>query len=125
MLVVDVRVVDTAVRADRAIERRFLAVNVMAVERGVGTQGRENGATQLGGNVEFAQELLVGRRWRRNMIAAELRRARGRGDQNPRDRTAAASKLSRELERDHRAHAVAEKREGLVRIGLNRVGESV
>ena len=43
--------------------------------------------SQLGRDFELAQELFVGRRGRRHMIPAELRRARGRGDQDTRQRS--------------------------------------
>src|SRR4051812_38170314 len=71
--------------------------------------------------VELAKlrdELLLGQVVLRRVGVCELRRAAARDVQAERERPPAPSQLARKLERDERAHAVAEEGEGLIEMRL-------
>ena len=67
---------------------------------------------------QFGQKLLLRRVRRRRVMAAELRRPRSRGYQQPGLRKSALSQQARQLEGHRRAHAVAEECEGTLQVAL-------
>ena len=99
----------------------FFGVDVVAVEMGIGAQGGQDGVADSGvvGKGGFAEELLIGGFGRRHVVAAELRGARGRDNQQARERQFAAAEFAREFEGDDGAEAVSEEGERLFEVGLD------
>lgn len=105
----NVLVVKTAIGADGNRERLVFGVNVVPVEMGVGAKRGEYGVADGGqiGETGIAQELFVGGFGGRDMVAAELRRAGGRDDEQARQRQRAAAQFAGEFEGDDAAEAVS------------------
>src|ERR1019366_4692510 len=133
VLAAHVRIFRSAIGANRTIERRFLGVDVIAVDRGVLPQSRQNQLHEIGIVEHFARrsfqapqrlhELRFAGFGRRHMSTPELGRACARSHQHAGRRLISPPQQARQLERHYRAHAVSEECEWLVQMGLDGVAQ--
>ena len=136
MLAAHVRVVRAAVGADGAGKRRILRIDVVAVERGIGFQRRQDGAHERRVVEHFGRNALQAAQFVEELARREgagggtwLRRncgARAAGSDQQRGQAARpAAQQAGQLERHRGSHAVAEEGEGLREVRLDGVGEGL